>query len=66
MAGFIDGIDREQTTLFPERVDDWISEDHLVRIIDLLVDELDLRALGFGRCVPARTGRPGDHPSCPS
>ncbi|MPQ96042.1 hypothetical protein F8R15_19770 [Thioclava sp. JE_KL1] len=43
----------------------WQVKDHLVRIIDLLVDELDLRALGFGRCVPARTGRPGYHPSCP-
>lgn len=63
MAGFIDGIDREQATLFPERLEDWIGEDHLVRVVDLFVDELDLLALGFGRCVPARTGRPGYHPS---
>ena len=63
MAGFIDGIDREQGTLFPERLEDWIGEDHLVRVVDLFVDELDLRALGFERCAPARTGRPGYHPS---
>lgn len=31
MAGFIDGIDREQVTLFPDRLEDWIGEDHLVR-----------------------------------
>lgn len=63
MAGFIDGIDREQATLSPERLEDWIGEDHLVRVVDLFVDELDLLALGFGRCVPARTGRPGYRPS---
>ncbi|MBR9764619.1 MAG: transposase, partial [Rhodobacteraceae bacterium] len=63
MAGFIDGIDREQVTLFPDRLEDWIGEDHLVRVVDLFVEELDLPSLGFERCVPARTGRPGYHPA---
>ncbi|WP_414898533.1 IS1182 family transposase [Rhodovulum sp. YEN HP10] len=63
MVGFIDGIDREQVTLFPDRLEDWIGEDHLVRVIDLFVEELDLPALDFERCVPARTGRPGYHPA---
>ncbi|MBR9762972.1 MAG: transposase, partial [Rhodobacteraceae bacterium] len=63
MAGFIDGIDREQVTLFPDRLEDWIGEDHLVRVVDLFVEELDLPALGFERSVPARTGRPGYHPA---
>lgn len=63
MAGFIDGIDRDQVTLFPDRLEDWIGEDHLVRVVDLFVEELDLPALGFERCVPARTGRPGYHPA---
>ena len=40
-----------------------IDEDHLVRVVDLFVDELDLVNLGFGRTKPARTGRPGYHPS---
>ena len=63
MSGYIEGVDREQTTLFPERLEDWIDEDHLVRVVDLFVDELDLVNLGFGRTKPARTGRPGYHPS---
>jgi transposase len=63
MAGFIEGISRDQTTLFPERLDDWIGEDHLVRVVDLFVDQLDLPGLGFQRHAAARTGRPGYHPA---
>ncbi|MDZ4096774.1 MAG: IS1182 family transposase [Paracoccaceae bacterium] len=61
MAGFIEGVSRDQTTLFPERLDEWIGEDHLVRVVDLFVDQLDLAALGFQRHAAARTGRPGYH-----
>jgi transposase len=63
MAGFIEGASRAQTTLFPERLDDWIAEEHLVRVVDLFVDQLDLAALGFERHAAARTGRPGYHPA---
>jgi transposase len=63
MAGFIEGISRAQTTLFPERLDDWIGEDHLVRVVDLFVEQLDLGALGFQRHAAAHTGRPGYHPA---
>lgn len=63
MAGFIEGVHRDQATLFPERLEDWISEDHLVRVVDLFVDELDLATLGFHRHAPASTGRPGYHPA---
>ncbi|WP_394342816.1 hypothetical protein [Paenirhodobacter populi] len=35
MAGFIEGIQRSQTVLFPERLEDWIGEDDLVRVVDL-------------------------------
>lgn len=62
MAGFIEGVDRSQTSLFPERLEDWIGEDDPVRVVDLFVDDLDLAALGFERVSPARTGRPGYHP----
>ncbi len=63
MSGFIDGVDRDQVTLFPDRLEDWVGEDHLVRVVDLFVDTLDLAGLGFARAVHARTGRPGYHPS---
>ena len=63
MAGFIEGVDRGQSVLFPDRLDDWIGEDSLVRVVDLFVDELDLAGLGFARSAAARTGRPGYHPA---
>ena len=63
MAGFIEGCDREQLVLFPDRLGDWISEDHPVRVIDVFVDALDLAAAGFQRTSAAGTGRPGYHPS---
>jgi transposase len=63
MVGFIEGVGRGQTVLFPDRLEDWISEDSLVGVVDLFIDDLDLPGLGFGRASPARTGRPGYHPS---
>jgi transposase len=63
MSGFIEGVDRDQVTLFPDRLEDWIDEDHLVRVVDLFVDQLDLVGLGFVRAAHARTGRPGYHPA---
>ena len=62
MKRFIEGEDRGQSTLFPERLDDWVGEDNAVRVIDVFVDELDLGGLGFGRVAPQATGRPGYHP----
>jgi len=63
MKRFIEGADRSQTTLFPSSLEDYIGEDNPVRVIDVFVDELDLRALGFGGVDPAETGRPAYHPS---
>lgn len=62
MARFIEGIDREQARLFPERLEDWICEDHLVRVVDFFVDKLDLAGIGFDWHAPARTGRPSYPP----
>ena len=62
MGRYIDGQDRSQVILFPERLEDWIDEDNPVRAVDLFVDELDLGELGFERAVPAETGRPGYDP----
>jgi len=62
MSGFIQGEDRTQATLFPERLDDYVAEDSAVRVIDVFIDELDLAGLGF-KTVPSDTGRPAYHPS---
>ena len=63
MTRFVVGDDGSQSTLFPERLDDYLSEDNPVRAIDVFVDELDLAGLGFGGVEPEVTGRPAYHPA---
>jgi len=63
MKRFVEGVDRGQSTLFPECLEDWIDEDNPVRAIDAFVDALDLAELGFEGVEPAETGRPAYHPS---
>lgn len=57
------GISREQASLFPPSLDDFVGPDHPVRIIDAFVDSLDLAKLGFARVVAEATGRPPYLPS---
>ncbi len=61
MSGFIEGENRYQSTLFPERIDDYVEEDSVVRVIDVFIDRLDISGLGF-KGEAAETGRPGYHP----
>ena len=63
MTRFVLGDDRSQSTLFPERLDDYLGDDNPVRAIDVFVDELDLAKLGFGGVEPEATGRPAYHPA---
>ncbi len=44
MAGFVEGIERGQSTMFPARLDDYVSEDNPVRAVDAFVDGLDARS----------------------
>jgi len=63
MTHFVEGEDRTQSTLFPERLDEYIGEDNPVRVIEVFVDALDLKALGFERYQAPAMGRPPYHPS---
>jgi transposase len=63
MSRYIEGQDRQQVTLLPECLDDFIAEDNTVRIVDFFINELDLVGLGFDGAKPAATGRPSYHPS---
>ena len=63
MARFVVGEDRSQSSLFPERLEDYLSEDNPVRAIDVFVEGLDLGRLGFGGVEPEATGRPAYHPA---
>jgi transposase len=62
MKRFVEGEDRRQGVLLPEYLDDWIAEENPVRAIEVFVDELDLKGLGFEGVIPAATGRPSYHP----
>ena len=63
MSRFVQGADRRQPTLLPECLDDYVTEDNPVRVVDVFVDELDLKGLGFDGMTPAATGRPAYHPA---
>jgi transposase len=58
----IDGLDRNQLTLFPEALDDYISRDNPVRFIDAFIDTLKLEQMSFTHAVLRETGRPPYHP----
>jgi len=47
MSRHIKGQSRTQTTLFPKAIDDFVTEDNPIRVIDLSVDQVDLLELGF-------------------
>jgi len=57
------GLDRSQTLLFPERLEDYIAAENPVRFLDAFVASLDLHALGFAKARCASTGRPPYDPA---
>ena len=63
MSRFVEGADRSQSVLFPERLEDSVGEDNPVRVVDAFVEHLDLATLGFDRAIAQATGRPGYHPA---
>jgi len=58
---YIQGQNRTQTTLFPACLDDAISPENEVRLIDAFVNFLDIAAMGF-RVDHGENGRPAYHP----
>lgn len=61
--GFVQGESRSQGALFPLSLDELIPADHLVRVIDLWVDQIDVARLGFAKAQPKGTGRPPYDPA---
>ena len=58
MKRFVEGEDRRQGALLPHCLDDYVTENNPVRVIEAFIDELDLGILGFEGVVPETTGRP--------
>jgi transposase len=55
---YVSGVDRQQKLLLPESLDEYVEPEHPVRFIEAFVESLDVKECGFGRSVPAATGRP--------
>jgi len=62
LMGYIQGERRNQATLFPVVLDDFVPPDHVCRVIDAFVEMLVMSELGFVRAHAAETGRPGYDP----
>ena len=56
------GANRDQGLLFPEQLEDYVSPEHPVRVIDAFVDSLNLIELGFSKATTKETGRKPYHP----
>ena len=63
MKRFVQGEARSQMSLLPECLNDFVSEDNPVRVVEAFIDALNLEQLGFSGVVPQATGRPAYHPS---
>ena len=44
---YIQGIDRNQHIMLPEYLEDYITEDNVIRFIDKYINTLDLENMGF-------------------
>lgn len=47
MSRHIKGQSRTQATLFPEALDDFVTDENPIRVFDAFVDSVDLASLGF-------------------
>ena len=63
MKRFVEGEDRRPATLYSDCLNDCVTDDNPVRIVEVFIDELDLVALGFTDTVPEITGRASYHPT---
>jgi transposase len=57
------GLDRSQTLLFPESLEEYVAAENPVRFLDAFVGWLDLHGLGFAKAQCADTGRPPYDPA---
>lgn len=60
--GYITNENRNQIRLFPETVDEYVTENNPVRVIHAFIENLNLADAGFKNVVSANEGRPGYNP----
>ena len=63
MSEHVDGIDRDQTILFPDTLNKYVDKENPVRFIDAFIESLNIEKLGFKHAQPNDVGRPSYDPS---
>ena len=63
MSEHVEGLNRNQTALFPDTLEGYVDKGNPVRFIDAFVDSLNLEKLGFKHSIPCDLGRPSYDPS---
>jgi transposase len=64
MMAYLRGESRDQISLLPESLEDYVSANAVVRFIDRFVESQDMKSLGFNRIYLSSTGRPPYSPDC--
>ena len=54
---YVEGYSRDQVLIFPEVIDDYVSVDNQVRVIDAFINMLNMFKLGFTHSQTSKTGR---------
>ncbi len=62
MSEHVEGLNRDQTLLFPKTLEEYVNQDNPVRFIEAFVDSLNLEKMGFTHAAPVETGRPSYNP----
>jgi len=63
MSEHVEGLNRNQTALFPDTLEGYVDKDNPVRFIDAFVDSLNLEKLGFKHSILTEVGRPSYDPA---
>jgi transposase len=63
MSRFVQSEERTQDSFLPGRLEDYVTGEKPVRVIDVFLEDLDLGEPGFTGMRPEATGRPAYHPS---
>jgi len=63
MSEHVEGLNRNQTALFPQSLEGYVDKENPVRFIDAFVDSLNMEKLGFKHALPGEVGRPSYNPS---
>jgi transposase len=63
MSEHVEGLNRNQTALFPNTLEEYVDKENSVRFIDAFIDALNLEKLGFKHTLASEVGRPSYDPS---